>query len=75
MIGKFADKRNEETLNVELHGLVHKKLPLQEFYERILDIKATYSRIVENAGKEMIALKLKKESFEKNLPIYIYTWY
>jgi len=65
LIGKFADKRSEETLNFELHGLVHKRLPLQEFYERILDIRATYNRIIENTEIERAALKFKKESFEK----------
>jgi len=65
LIGKFADKRSEETLNFELHGLVHKRLPLQEFYERILDIQATYGRTMENMGIETAALNLKKESFEK----------
>jgi len=58
-----SDKRDEHTLSIELHGLIHKQLSVQKLFDQIIDIKTLLFKLIDTKETDPNLARAKKLIF------------
>jgi len=58
-----SDKRDEYTLSIELHGLIHKQLSVQKLFDQIIELKTLLFKLIETKETDPNLARAKKTIF------------
>jgi len=58
-----SDERDEHTLSIELHGLIHKQLSVQKLFDQIIDIKTLLFKLIDTKETDPNLARAKKFIF------------